>query len=193
MGKKLGLAPRCLYNDKGLCAGMGLLVLPLAGKSHHFPGWSRRTTPPQRDLALTTHTQSCTPDAPLCTPLRSWLLLCLEKDPSGSKEQSRVILPWPLISITGEGGSSLYPALEGAQGHQGKCVRPAWDYTETQGRCLLILSPPSCTFPFSIYSSPSILQKDHPLPRVGEATQRIGNKGVHLPFLPTHHLHLHPH
>lgn len=50
------------------------------------------------------------------------------------------------------GGSSLYPALQGAQGHRGKHARPAKDYTETQGRCLLILSPPSCTFRFSIYS-----------------------------------------
>lgn len=102
-GKKLGLALRSLYNDKGLCTGMWLLVLPLAGKSHQFPYWSRRVTPPQADLALTSRMQSCTPDAPLRTPLCSWLCLWLEKDPSESKEQSRVILPWPLISITGEG------------------------------------------------------------------------------------------
>lgn len=41
-GKELGLATRCPYNDEGLCAGVGLLVLPLAGKSHQFPDWNGR-------------------------------------------------------------------------------------------------------------------------------------------------------
>lgn len=71
VGKELGLALRCLYYDEGLCTGMGLLVFPLAGKSHQFPVWNRRVTPPLRDLALATRTQSCTPGAPLCTPLCS--------------------------------------------------------------------------------------------------------------------------
>lgn len=104
--------------------------------------------PLPKSLALATPTQSCTPAAPLCTPLCSWLPSQTEKQPSGSKGQSRVIAPCPLISSTGEGGSSLYPALQGAQGHQGEHARPAGDYTETQRCCLLILSP-SCTFPLS--------------------------------------------
>lgn len=55
-----------------------------------------------RDLALATRTQSGTPGAPMCAPLCSWLLFWMEKEPSEIEEQSRVILPWPLISITGE-------------------------------------------------------------------------------------------
>lgn len=102
-GKELWLALGCVYGDKGLCMGWNWLVLPSAGKSHQFLDWNSRVMPSLRDLALTTHTWSCTPGAPLCTPLCSWLLLWMEKEPSESKEQSRVILPWPLISITGEG------------------------------------------------------------------------------------------
>lgn len=41
-GKELGLVTRCPYNDEGLCTGVGLLVLPLAGKSHEFPDWNGR-------------------------------------------------------------------------------------------------------------------------------------------------------
>lgn len=46
---------------------------------------------------------------------------------------------------------------------------------------------------FYLQPSARIPQRDHSLPSVGEATRRIGNEGVHLPFLPTHHLRPDPH
>ena len=102
VGKELGLALRCLYDGEGLCTRMGLLVLPLAGRPLQFPDWDGGVTPAPRGLALTTHTQSCTPGVLLCIPLCSRLLFWMEKEPSESKEQSRVILPWPLISGEGD-------------------------------------------------------------------------------------------
>lgn len=45
-GKELGLATRCPYDDEGLCAGMGSLVLPLAGESRQFPDWNGRVRLP---------------------------------------------------------------------------------------------------------------------------------------------------
>lgn len=47
---------------------------------------------------------------------------------------------------------------------------------------------------FYFQPSPSIPRRDRSLPpQCGEAARRIGNKGVHLPCLPTHRSHPDPH
>lgn len=143
---------RYLYSDGRLRTGMGSLVLPLAGKLHHLPDWKRGSAPPLRDLALATHTQSCAPGGLLHAPLCSRLLFWMKKQPAEREEESRVILPWPLISMTGEGDHLCIRLCKEPRVTRASMQGQPGDYTETQGCCLLIFSLPFCTFPFSIFS-----------------------------------------
>lgn len=145
---------------RGLCFGMGLFVPLLAGKSHLFPGWSGRVTPPLSDLTLTACTPPCTPSAP-CAHL--FAAVCCSGWRRSLRrqgaEQGNFTLTFDLHHR--REGSSLYPALQGARGHQGEPAKLVRDYTETQGHCLFPLSPSSCPFPFSIHT---------PLPTFHRAT-----------------------
>lgn len=130
---------------------MGLLVLHLVGKSHQFPDWSGRVTPPLSNLALAACTQPCTPSAPCAHLFAAGCCSRWRRSPQKQEaEQGNFILTFDLHHR--REGSSLYPALQGVQGHQGEPVKLVRDYAETQGHCLFTLSPSSCTFPFSIHS-----------------------------------------
>lgn len=106
---------------------------------------------PLSNLALATHKQSALLVSS-CTPPCSQMLLWREKQPAEREEQSRVILPWPLISMTGEGDHLCIRICKEPRVTRVSMQGQPGDYTETQGCCLLIFSPPFCTFPFSICS-----------------------------------------
>lgn len=91
------------YDEEEVRTGMELLIVPFAGKSHQFPNWNRRVMPSLRDLALAACTQSLHSQ---CAPVHTSLQLGAFLDEEGAlrnEEQIRVILPWPLISIAGDG------------------------------------------------------------------------------------------
>lgn len=104
---------RYLYSDGGLCIGVGLLLLPLAGELHQRPDWKRGSTLSLSNLALTTHTQSCTPGGLLHTSLQPDAFL--EAEAACRKrgtEQGNFTLAFDLHDR--RRGSSLHPALQGA-------------------------------------------------------------------------------
>lgn len=136
---------------RGFALGWGRLFSPwqvnLASFQTGTGGFASLEGPGTRYLYTVRHSR--------CTHVCAALQLAAFLDGEGAlrnrgAEQGNFTLAFDLHHR--RGGSSLYPALQGAQGHQGEHARPARDYTETQGCCLLMLSPPSCTFPFSISS-----------------------------------------
>lgn len=110
--EKLGMVLRCLYSDEGLCTGTRSLVLTVRAKSHWLPDWSRRAVLPLRELVPTTMCNSvlllC-----FCTLLCSQTIFLDGEQPTKrGTEQGNFTLAFDLHQR--RGGSSLYPALQGA-------------------------------------------------------------------------------